>query len=67
MRERRSPGTVWCLSRTNLNTYVRTEINDHILIVGPDVADHLSSICLTRSQARTLAKRINQCLDSTRL
>jgi hypothetical protein len=61
----RAPGTVWCLSRNNLSTYVTTEINDHISLVGPDSVGSLTGLVLTRHDARMLAKRINECLDET--
>ena len=61
----RAPTRIWCLSRSNLNTYVHTEANDHITIVGPDLTGALAALCLTRRDARLLAKRINECLDET--
>ena len=63
----RAPCQVWSVSRKDINTYVRTCPDDKILVVGqsPDEPLHLEGVILTRSQARALAKRINQCLDAT--
>lgn len=61
----RAPSTMWCLSRTNLDTHVRTGPNDHVVLVGPDAVGYVTAIHLSRKDARLLAKRINQCLDDT--
>lgn len=63
----RAPTTVWSVSAKDINTYVRTQPDNKILLVGQalDYPTDLAGIVLTRSQARTLAKRINQCLDAT--
>jgi len=67
MKPDRAPSTVWSVSRSDINTYVRTQPGDKILVVGPshDIPSELEGIVLSRSQARTLAKRINECLDAT--
>ncbi len=36
----RAPSSIWCLSMSDLNTYVRTEADDQIFIVGPDSLGH---------------------------
>ncbi len=67
MKPDRAPSTVWSVSAKDINTYVRTQPDDKILIVGGSV-DHpgdLEGVLLSRSQARTIAKRINECLDAT--
>lgn len=61
----RAPSSIWCLSRTNLNTFVRTE-DDDLIVVADERGPMPGWLILSRSEARTLAKRINQCLDETR-
>lgn len=65
MIENRAPGTIWGLRLEDLGIYVRTEVNDHVLIVGPDWVGKQSAIIVSRKDARLLAKRINECLDAT--
>lgn len=67
MKADRAPSTVWSVSAKDMNTYVRTQPDDKIMIVGAsyDHPDELEAVILTRSQARTIAKRINECLDAT--
>lgn len=65
MIENRAPSSIWCLSSDNLDTFVRTEVNDLIVVAGPDWVGSHSAIYLSRKDARLLAKRINQCLDDT--
>lgn len=67
MKADRAPSTVWSVSEKDINTYVRTQPGDRILIVGQshEFPTDLEGISLTRSQARTIAKRINECLDAT--
>ncbi len=67
MKEDRAPTTVWSVGRKDINTYARTLPGDKILVVGAnhDQPDWLAGIELSRTQARTLAKRINECLDAT--
>ncbi len=67
MKADRAPSTVWSVSAKDINTYVRTQPDDKILVVGPshEFPTDLEGILLTRSQARTIAKRINECLDAT--
>lgn len=64
MKPDRAPSTIWCLSRNNLNTYVRTAPDDQVVIVGECEYDQ-QVIRLSRRNARLLAKRINECLDGT--
>lgn len=67
----RAPGIVWGLSATDLNRgYVRTLPGDLVLVVArnptaPPDAD-LLYLQVDRYTARLLARRINECLDSTR-
>lgn len=60
----RAPTSIWCLSRTKLDTYVRTLPDDRIAVVGEEGYEQ-QWIELTRSEARVLARRINECLDAT--
>jgi hypothetical protein len=64
----RAPSTIWILRKIGAPTNggVRTTEDDRISILyyGED-ADRAQSIILSRKDARLLAKRINQCLDST--
>lgn len=57
----RAPGTVWTLRRDDLRTYVRTTDDDKVAIYTPEGYE----LSMSRSTARLLAKRINQCLDAT--
>lgn len=67
MKADRAPSTIWSVSKDDINTYVRTQPDDKILVVGPSLEfpTDLEGILLGRSQARTIAKRINECLDAT--
>ena len=57
----RAPNTVWPLAMDRLDTNVHTFPGDRILVsIGGKIAGDLS-----RSDARLLAKRINECLDAT--
>ena len=71
-RPNRKPGSVWTLRwplvSRKPNGSVRTLDDDYIGIgVWGDFRVGPGSIVLTRRDARLLAKRINQCLDATRL
>lgn len=57
----RAPSSVWCLALDRMDTSVNTLPGDRILLtingrIGGD---------LSRTDARLLAKRINECLDAT--
>ncbi len=64
MKPDRAPTTVWCLKRDALDTFVRTAPDDRIVIASEHEYEQ-QWIELSRSDARLLAKRINQCLDGT--
>lgn len=57
----RAPSQVWCLRREQFNPVVYTGDDDTICIQG----DGDQYLDLSRTDARLLAKRINQCLDAT--
>jgi len=60
----RAPTSIWCLSIKDLDTFVLTAPDDKIVVAG--VYEYEQQwIELSRSDARLLAKRINQCLDAT--
>lgn len=61
----RAPSSIWCLSMSDLSIYVRTEVDDTIVIAGEDSINRPASLWLSRKDARLLAKRINECLDAT--
>lgn len=64
----RAPSTIWILRKIGAPTNggVRTADGDRISILYySEGADRAQSIVLSRKDARLLAKRINQCLDST--
>ena len=71
MSANRAPGTTWELRRDFTSGYVRTLPDEEVCIVmpprnpdGPGLS--LSQVLIVpRKDARLLAKRINQCLDST--
>ena len=64
MKPDRAPTQVWCLSLKNLDTFVRTAPDDKIVIAS-EYGYEQQWIELSRSDARLLAKRINECLDAT--
>jgi hypothetical protein len=79
--KRRRPGvdsTIWALRRDGL-TYVRAihrphgNVDDiaivrvHPLPPGEEFGGYTETLQMSRKDARLLAKRINQCLDATRL
>ena len=61
----RAPSTFWTLRLSEDSPYVRTGPNDHVVIAGYNEVGLFTTIHLSRKDARLLAKRINQCLDST--
>lgn len=68
----RAPGTIWPVRRTETGfgfPMVRTAEDDMVeIIFDPAVLDVVplrNVMSLSRADARLLAKRINQCLDST--
>lgn len=62
----RAPGTVWALRKDTYGPYVMTGEGDTIKVVFPDGDGYAYVHALSRKDARLLAKRMNQCLDSTR-
>ena len=68
-RPNRRPGTSWFLRdvRRYPNAYVLTEPGDEIRVTYFEHAGVSQTFFLSRKDARLLAKRINQCLDATRL
>lgn len=69
-RPNRAPSTVWGLRPlgTYPNGYVRTLEEDDIEIVHIEKERSPAEfLVMSRKDARLLAKRINQCLDKTRL
>ena len=65
----RAPSSAWGLRRDIADGYVTTARDDTIRVVMPEHPDgvHRAGITMSRSTARLLAKRINQCLDETRV
>lgn len=57
VKPNRAPGVIWPLRRA---AFVRTAENERIEV---DLGTHVVS--LGRADARLLARRLNQCLDST--
>lgn len=60
MSANRAPGSIWSLRRDEI-TVVYTGDDDTICIQG----EGDQYLDLSRTDARLLAKRINQCLDAT--
>ena len=64
----RAPSTSWELRRDFKSGRVGTLLNERIEIVMPNAyveAGPAQRLVLSRKDARLLAKRINQCLEST--
>jgi hypothetical protein len=63
----RAPGSIWCLRRDFKPPYVQTADGDLIRLSFQDPNnEHMNYFFeLSRKDARLLAKRINQCLDTT--
>jgi len=61
-RRPKAGSSVWGLRRHQWGSYVRA-LGDSVQIVWED----RSVLTVSRADARLLAKRINQCLDDTRL
>jgi hypothetical protein len=57
----RAPGTIWTLRKDLNPPWITTTDFDQIRLVF----DQGVSVCLSRKDARLLAKRLNQCLDET--
>jgi hypothetical protein len=65
--DNRAPGVIWRL-RDDLDAHVYILRGGLIAIhYDPGGDGHVTSLALSRRDARLLAKRINQCLDDTRL
>lgn len=68
----RRPGSIWSVyppGDPRFNPYVSTAEGDLIVVsipVDDDPGEMVIQHAMTRSTARLLAKRINQCLDETR-
>ena len=63
----RAPSTIWTLRRNGSGPYVHTEQDERIVVGVPDGKGEALCLSFTRRDARLLAKRINQCLDETRV
>lgn len=65
----RAPGTVWALRSkewSRLSDWVRTAEDDCIdFLLHDALTGDRRLVTVSRSTARLLAKRINQCLDAT--
>lgn len=61
----RAPTKTWRTRRDSSGSYVRTASDDQIMIVTNDYMGWAQASFMSRSEARLLAKRINECLDET--